>query len=166
MGDFNPQKLPSRRLQTLWEWKDRVLLEEYYGSFNDFRLRILLFHSTSVISNWKRAPNEFRTCIDECPGRFERGSHRAPTLFNLCSTYVPLCSVKFRCVPLCLAVFRYVPLSIAAVVIVFEYCVIEVLLTCSAGKLRLIWTGPTGSLNQFDTLGKDPLSSWITTQNH
>ncbi len=113
LGDFNPQKLPSRRLQTLWEWKNRVLLEEYYGSFNDFRLRILLFHSTSVIFNWKRAPNEFRTCIDECPGRFERGSHRAPTLFNLCSTYVPLCSVKFRCVPLCLAVFRYVPLSIA-----------------------------------------------------
>ncbi len=46
-------------------------------------------------------------------------------------------------------------ISSAAVVIVFEYCVIEVLLTCSAGKLRLIWTGPTGSLNQFDTLGKD-----------
>ncbi len=30
LGDFNPQKLPSRRLQTLWEWKDRVLLEAYY----------------------------------------------------------------------------------------------------------------------------------------
>ena len=30
MGDFNPQKLPSRGLQTLWEWKNRVLLEEYY----------------------------------------------------------------------------------------------------------------------------------------
>ncbi len=30
LGDFNPQKLPSRRLQTLWEWKNRVLLEEYY----------------------------------------------------------------------------------------------------------------------------------------
>ena len=29
-GDFNPQKLPSRRLQTLWEQKNRVLLEEYY----------------------------------------------------------------------------------------------------------------------------------------
>ncbi len=30
MGDFNLQKLPSRRLQTLWEWKNRVLLEEYH----------------------------------------------------------------------------------------------------------------------------------------
>ncbi len=30
LGDFNPQKLPSRRLQALWEWKNRVLLEEYY----------------------------------------------------------------------------------------------------------------------------------------
>ncbi len=29
MGDFNPQTLPSRGLQTLWEWKNRVLLEEY-----------------------------------------------------------------------------------------------------------------------------------------
>jgi hypothetical protein len=36
----------------------------------------------------------------------------------------------------------------------------------AADKLMLLWTGPTGSLNQFDTLGKDPLSSWITTQNH
>ena len=30
LGDFNPQQLPPRRLQTLWEWKNRVLLEEYY----------------------------------------------------------------------------------------------------------------------------------------
>ncbi len=30
LGDFNPQKLPPRRLRTLWEWKNRVLLEEYY----------------------------------------------------------------------------------------------------------------------------------------
>ena len=30
LGDSNPQKLPSRRLRTLWEWKNRVLLEEYY----------------------------------------------------------------------------------------------------------------------------------------
>ena len=30
LGDFNPQKLPSRGLQTLWEWKNRVLLEEDY----------------------------------------------------------------------------------------------------------------------------------------
>ncbi len=30
LGDVNPQKLPSRRLQTLWERKNRVLLEEYY----------------------------------------------------------------------------------------------------------------------------------------
>ncbi len=29
LGDFNPQKLPSRGLQTLWELKNRVLLEEY-----------------------------------------------------------------------------------------------------------------------------------------
>ena len=32
MGDFSHQKLPSRGLQTLWEWKNRVLLEEYYIS--------------------------------------------------------------------------------------------------------------------------------------
>ncbi len=30
MGDFNLQTLPSRGLQTLWEWENRVLLEEYY----------------------------------------------------------------------------------------------------------------------------------------
>ncbi len=30
MGDFDLQKLPSGRLQTLWEWENRVLLEEYY----------------------------------------------------------------------------------------------------------------------------------------
>ncbi len=30
LGDFDLQELPSRRLQTLWEWKNRVLLEEYY----------------------------------------------------------------------------------------------------------------------------------------
>ena len=30
MGDFTPDRLDSRSLQTLWEWKNRVLLEEYY----------------------------------------------------------------------------------------------------------------------------------------
>ncbi len=30
LGDFNLQKLPSWRLQTLWEQKKRVALEEYY----------------------------------------------------------------------------------------------------------------------------------------
>ena len=30
MGDFDLRKLPLGRLQTLWEWKNRVLLEEYY----------------------------------------------------------------------------------------------------------------------------------------
>ena len=30
LGDFTLQKLPSRGLQTLWEWKNRVLLEEDY----------------------------------------------------------------------------------------------------------------------------------------
>ncbi len=30
LGDFNPHKLPSRGLRTLWEWKNRVLLEEDY----------------------------------------------------------------------------------------------------------------------------------------
>jgi hypothetical protein len=30
LGDFNLQKLPLGRLQTPWEWKNRVLLEEYY----------------------------------------------------------------------------------------------------------------------------------------
>ena len=30
LGDFNLQKLPPGGLQTLWEWKNRVLLEEYY----------------------------------------------------------------------------------------------------------------------------------------
>jgi hypothetical protein len=29
LGDFTPDGLDSRRLQTLWEWKNRVLLEEY-----------------------------------------------------------------------------------------------------------------------------------------
>ena len=30
MGDFTPDRLDSRSLQTLWEWENRVLLEEYY----------------------------------------------------------------------------------------------------------------------------------------
>ena len=30
MGDFTPDRLDSRSLYTLWEWKNRVLLEEYY----------------------------------------------------------------------------------------------------------------------------------------
>jgi hypothetical protein len=30
LGDFTPGELDSRSLQTLWEWKNRVLLEEYY----------------------------------------------------------------------------------------------------------------------------------------
>ncbi len=30
MGDFAPDGLDSRSLRTLWEWKNRVLLEEYY----------------------------------------------------------------------------------------------------------------------------------------
>ena len=30
LGDFTPDRLDSRSLQTLWEWKNRVLLEEYY----------------------------------------------------------------------------------------------------------------------------------------
>ncbi len=28
--DFNLQKLPSRGLQALWEWKNRIILEEFY----------------------------------------------------------------------------------------------------------------------------------------
>ena len=30
LGDFTPDRLDSRSLETLWEWKNRVLLEEYY----------------------------------------------------------------------------------------------------------------------------------------
>ena len=30
LGDFNPQKLPSRRLQTLWEWKNLGSLRKSY----------------------------------------------------------------------------------------------------------------------------------------
>ena len=30
MGDFAPGRLDSRSLEPLWEWKNRVLLEEYY----------------------------------------------------------------------------------------------------------------------------------------
>ena len=30
LGDFTPGELDSRSLQTLWEQKNRVLLEEYY----------------------------------------------------------------------------------------------------------------------------------------
>ncbi len=30
LGDFSPDRLDPRSLQTLWEWKNRVLLEEYY----------------------------------------------------------------------------------------------------------------------------------------
>ncbi len=30
LGDFTPDRLDSRSLRTLWEWKNRVLLEEYH----------------------------------------------------------------------------------------------------------------------------------------
>ncbi len=30
MGDFTPDRLDSRSLETPWEWENRVLLEEYY----------------------------------------------------------------------------------------------------------------------------------------
>ena len=30
MGDFPPDRLDPRSLETLWEWEKRVLLEEYY----------------------------------------------------------------------------------------------------------------------------------------
>ena len=30
LGDSTPDRLNSRSLETLWEWKNRVLLEEYY----------------------------------------------------------------------------------------------------------------------------------------
>ena len=30
LGHFTPDGLDSRSLETLWEWKNRVLLEEYY----------------------------------------------------------------------------------------------------------------------------------------
>ena len=30
LGDFTPDRLDSRSLYTLWEWKNRVLLEEYH----------------------------------------------------------------------------------------------------------------------------------------
>mgnify|MGYP007063653294 CR=1 FL=1 len=30
LGDFPPDGLDSRSLQTLWEWENRVLLGEYY----------------------------------------------------------------------------------------------------------------------------------------
>ena len=30
LGDFTPDRLDSRSLETLWDWKNRVLLEEYY----------------------------------------------------------------------------------------------------------------------------------------
>ena len=32
LGDFTPDELDSRSLQALWEWKNRVLLEEYFIS--------------------------------------------------------------------------------------------------------------------------------------
>jgi hypothetical protein len=30
LGDFTPERLDSRSLETLREWKNRVLLEQYY----------------------------------------------------------------------------------------------------------------------------------------
>ena len=30
LGDFTPDRLDSRSLQTLWEWKNRTRLDEYY----------------------------------------------------------------------------------------------------------------------------------------
>ena len=32
LGDFTPDRLDSRSLQSLWEWENRVLLEEHYIS--------------------------------------------------------------------------------------------------------------------------------------
>ena len=52
MGDFTPDRLDSRSLQTLWEWKNRVLLEEYVlhllcsnSSFGGFWSRVRLGRS-------------------------------------------------------------------------------------------------------------------------
>ena len=50
LGDFNLQTLPSRRLQTLWEAKNRVLLEEYYI----FNVVIPLEHQLCVLHRVKR----------------------------------------------------------------------------------------------------------------
>ena len=33
LGDFNPRKLPSGSLRTLFEWKNRIHLDEYF-TFN------------------------------------------------------------------------------------------------------------------------------------
>ncbi len=45
MGDFTPDGLDSRSLETLWEWKNRVLLEEDYI----FNVVIPLEYSTSFV---------------------------------------------------------------------------------------------------------------------
>jgi len=46
LGDFSLQKLPSRRLRTLWEQKNRVLLEEYYI----FNAAIPISYTFSILS--------------------------------------------------------------------------------------------------------------------
>ena len=46
LGDFSLQKLPSRRLRTLWEQKNRVLLEEYYI----FNAAIPISYTVSILS--------------------------------------------------------------------------------------------------------------------
>ncbi len=48
MGDFTPGELDSRRLQTLWEWKNRVLLEEYYIFNVVIRLEVTKGCSTGI----------------------------------------------------------------------------------------------------------------------
>ncbi len=51
LGDFNPQQLPSRGLRTLWEWKNRVLLEEYYSTllYSTLLYFTLLYFTLDVV---------------------------------------------------------------------------------------------------------------------
>ena len=107
LGDFNPQTLPSRRLQTLWEWKNRVLLEEYYIFNVLIPLEVEESRVMEVIINWVQylgppGPFSFPDSRDllevlgglpwqrESPGEDPLGSGRIPgTPLSLCQESPP-----------------------------------------------------------------------------
>ncbi len=66
LGDFNLQKLPSRSLQTLWEWKNRVVLEEYYIFYEP----IFDMFSTTFFTFFYRFLPIFRTFLGDLPSTF------------------------------------------------------------------------------------------------
>ena len=67
MGDFSPDRLDSRSLETLWAWKNRVLIEEYYI------LQVMPSESVNIVRSPKRCFS-VRDCCS-VPDTYEEQAH-------------------------------------------------------------------------------------------